>query len=100
MNRLWMNSFRGRGSAATSGDARLGGANAVKIKVRQPLAELKVGGTDGDRRAIGRFSEQLCDELNIERVTWHDSQSLPLLTAEVKANLKSSGPKAAHHCRR
>jgi isoleucyl-tRNA synthetase len=68
--------------------------NSVKIKVRQPLAELKVHGGDAERRALERFAEQLSDELNVKRVTWHDHASGPLLTAEVKANLKTLGPKA------
>src|SRR5262249_52931442 len=39
--------------------------NQVKIKVRQPLAELRVQpGTDADRRAIERFGDQIQDELN------------------------------------
>jgi isoleucyl-tRNA synthetase len=68
--------------------------NSVKIKVRQPLAELRVTGGDAERRAVGRFAEQICEELNIKRVAWHDPAIGPLLTAEVKANLKTLGPKA------
>lgn len=69
--------------------------NSVKIKVRQPLAELRVAGTESDHRAVERFASQLCDELNIKRIVWHEShEQEPLLKAEVKANLKSLGPKA------
>jgi isoleucyl-tRNA synthetase len=35
--------------------------NSVKIKVRQPLAEMKVQpATDGERRAVERFAYQIC----------------------------------------
>src|SRR5262249_45986950 len=44
--------------------------------------------------AVERFAAQLCEELNLKRVTWHDPANGPLLSAEVKANLKSLGPKA------
>src|SRR5262249_55999190 len=44
--------------------------NAVKIKVRQPLAEIRVQpGGESHRRAIERFADQLCDELNIRKAT-------------------------------
>ena len=47
--------------------------NVVKIKVRQPLAELKIQpGTEADRRAVERFAEHMKDELNLKRVTLHD----------------------------
>jgi isoleucyl-tRNA synthetase len=68
--------------------------NSVKIKVRQPLAELRVAGADAERRAVERFPDQLADELNVKQVAWHDNATGPLLTAEVKANLKTLGPKA------
>jgi isoleucyl-tRNA synthetase len=68
--------------------------NSVKIKVRQPLAELQVSGSDADRRAVERFADLLSEELNVKQVTWHEGSKGPLLTAEVKANLKSLGPKA------
>jgi isoleucyl-tRNA synthetase len=65
--------------------------NASKIKVRQPLAELKVyPGTDNHRRAVERFGDQLTEELNLKRVSLSD---VPLLKDEVKANLKTLGPK-------
>jgi isoleucyl-tRNA synthetase len=68
--------------------------NAVKIKVRQPLAEMKVQpGSDSERRAVERFADQLSEELNIKRITLHDASQGPLLTAEVRANLKTLGPR-------
>ena len=68
--------------------------NAVKIKVRQPLAELKVQpASDADRRAVERFADQIIEELNVKKVTLHDPASGPLLEREVKPNLKTLGPK-------
>lgn len=68
--------------------------NSVKIKVRQPLAELKVQpGTDADKRAVERFADQIAEELNIKRVTLYDPVNAPLLTPVVKANMKTLGPK-------
>jgi isoleucyl-tRNA synthetase len=68
--------------------------NSVKIKVRQPLAELKVlPASDGERRAVARFADQIRDELNIKKVTHHEPSAGPLLTAEIKPNPKALGPK-------
>src|SRR5205807_597411 len=68
--------------------------NTVKIKVRQPLAEIRVQpGTEVDRRAVERFADQIAEELNIKRVTLYDPVNVPLLTPVVKANMKTLGPK-------
>jgi isoleucyl-tRNA synthetase len=69
--------------------------NVVKIKVRQPLAELKIQpGSDADRRAVERFPEHIKDELNLKRVTLHDANAGgPLLSFEYKLNPKNAGPK-------
>jgi isoleucyl-tRNA synthetase len=68
--------------------------NSVKIKVRQPLAELKVQpGDERDRRAVERFADQIAEELNVKKVTLHDPSAGPLLRRLVKPNLKSLGPK-------
>jgi isoleucyl-tRNA synthetase len=68
--------------------------NSVKIKVRQPLAELKVQPADErDRRAVERFGDQLCEELNLKKVTLHDPAEGPLLNYLVKPNLKTLGPR-------
>ncbi len=77
----------------------LGGAarNAAKIKVRQPLAELKVqAGTEADRRAIERFADQMQDELNVKRVNIHEPKDRSLLRHLVKANLKTLAPKCGN----
>jgi len=69
--------------------------NTVKIKVRQLLAEMKVQpGSDEDRRAVQRFSDQITDELNIKKVTLHEVGNGALLQTEVKPNPKMLGPKA------
>ena len=68
--------------------------NTVKIKVRQPLAELKVQSTDErDRRAVERFADQIADELNFKKVTWQDARQGSLVRFEVKGNAKTLGPK-------
>src|SRR5262249_3919711 len=61
---------------------RLGSAarNSVKIKVRQPLAEMKVQTDDvSHRRAVERFGDQICEELNIKRVGLHNPADGALL---------------------
>jgi isoleucyl-tRNA synthetase len=68
--------------------------NAVKIKVRQPLAEMRVQpGTDSERRAVERFGSQICEELNLKNVTLHNAANGSLLAMEVRGNPKTLGPK-------
>jgi isoleucyl-tRNA synthetase len=68
--------------------------NSVTIKVRQPLAEMRVQpGNERERRAVERFGDQICEELNIKVVKLHENPNEPLLTPEVKPNLKTLGPK-------
>jgi len=72
----------------------LGGAarNVAKIKVRQPLAELRVQTADAAvRRAVQRFPEQITEELNVKQVTLHDGSAL--LTATVRLNKKTAAAK-------
>ena len=65
-----------------------------KMKVRQPLAELRVQpGNDAETRAARRFADQLADELNVKRVTVHDAAKSPMLSATVKLSMKTAGPK-------
>jgi isoleucyl-tRNA synthetase len=68
--------------------------NTVKLKVRQPLAELRVQPPDGsaERRAVERLGELLCDELNVKKVTLHEAAG-PLLTVGVQVNKKTAAPK-------
>ena len=68
--------------------------NSVKIKVRQPLAEIRIQpATDAERHAVLRFSEQIAEELNVKKVSLHNAAQGPLLRYEIKPNLKSLGPK-------
>jgi isoleucyl-tRNA synthetase len=69
--------------------------NSVKIKVRQPLAELKVQPANvSDRRAVERFADQIKEELNVKKVALHDrAHGEELLIPVIKANLKTLGPK-------
>jgi isoleucyl-tRNA synthetase len=71
--------------------------NSVKppIRVRQPLAELKVqAGSDSEAHAaIERFGDQIREELNVKAVSLHDPEWGPLLSPEVKPNMKTLGPK-------
>jgi isoleucyl-tRNA synthetase len=51
--------------------------NSVKIKVRQPLAEMKIrSDDDSDRQAVERFAHQILDELNVKKVSIVDKNSL------------------------
>jgi len=70
--------------------------NSVKIKMRQPLAELKVQPAGArQRRAVERFKDQMLDELNVKAVTLHDQAAAggPLLSPEISPNMKTIGPK-------
>jgi isoleucyl-tRNA synthetase len=68
--------------------------NSAKIKVRQPLAEMKVQPADDrDRKAVERFADQIAEELNVKKVTLHEPQKGPLLRYEIKPNMKTLGPK-------
>jgi isoleucyl-tRNA synthetase len=72
--------------------------NTVKIKVRQPLAELVIQpANDAERRAIERFVDQIAEELNIKNIRIHDASRGPLLRVEVKPNPKNLGPKLGAH---
>jgi isoleucyl-tRNA synthetase len=68
--------------------------NSMRIKVRQPLAEIKIQpANESERHAVERFAEQIIDELNLKKVTLHDGAQGPLLWYDVSPNLKTLGPK-------
>jgi isoleucyl-tRNA synthetase len=68
--------------------------NSVKLKVRQPLAQMHVlPGDEKARQAVLRFSDQIGDELNIKKVVLHDPTMGPLLQTVVRPNMKTLGPK-------
>ena len=72
----------------------LGGAarNVAKIKVRQPLAELRIQSEhESVRRAVVRFAEQIREELNVKLVTLADGAGL--LKATAKLNKKTAAAK-------
>jgi isoleucyl-tRNA synthetase len=72
----------------------LAARNSVRIKVRQPLAEMKiVPASEAERRAIARFAGQISEELNVKNVSLHDPGQGPLLLYQVKPNLKALGPR-------
>jgi isoleucyl-tRNA synthetase len=63
--------------------------NQVKLKVRQPLAEMKVQpANELERRAVERFAGQLTEELNIKKVSLHDASRGTLMKLEAKLNPK------------
>ena len=68
--------------------------NSVRIKVRQPLAEIIIQpANDSERHAVQRFAEQISEELNLKKVSLHDRAQGPLLRYEISPNLKTLGPK-------
>jgi isoleucyl-tRNA synthetase len=68
--------------------------NVKKIKVRQPLAELRIQpGHEAARRAVERFGDQIQEELNVKAVHLHDPAGGPLLAQETKPNMKTLGGK-------
>jgi isoleucyl-tRNA synthetase len=74
--------------------------NSVRIKVRQPLAEIIIQpANDSERHAVQRFAEQISEELNLKKVTLYDPADGPLLSYEVSPNLKTLGPKFGERVR-
>jgi isoleucyl-tRNA synthetase len=74
--------------------------NSVRIKVRQPLAEIIIQpANDSERHAVPRFPEQISEELNLKRVSLRDPAEGPLLSYEVSPNLKTLGPKFGERLR-
>nr|AEH26477.1 isoleucyl-tRNA synthetase [uncultured Acidobacteria bacterium A2] len=72
--------------------------NAVKLKVRQPLAEIVVqpAADSRARRAAERFTDVLLDELNIKKLSWHDPAKGELLRYDIKPNLKTLGQRVGN----
>jgi isoleucyl-tRNA synthetase len=66
--------------------------NSVKIRVRQPLAEMKVRpGDESAVRAVGRFADLIRDELNVKTVTLHEPSAGSLFATRVKPNRAAMG---------
>jgi len=71
----------------------LAARNQVKIKVRQPLAEMKVQAQDERvQRVLERFREPILDELNIKTLQWVPPQQA-LVSYRVQPDAKQLGPK-------
>jgi len=71
----------------------LAARNQVKIKVRQPLAEMRVQGQhDRLRRALTRFREAILEELNVKALTWVPPEQ-PLVRYRIQPDAKQLGPK-------
>jgi isoleucyl-tRNA synthetase len=78
----------------------LGGAarNVAKVKVRQPLAEVRIQTeSDAVRRAANRFQAQIREELNVKKVSppqvGDGGLVEDLVKASVRLNKKSAGAK-------
>jgi isoleucyl-tRNA synthetase len=78
----------------------LGGAirDRVKVKTRQPVAEMKIQpATDRERRAVERFADLIADQTNVKQLSLHDPVVGPLLTATAKLNMKTAGARVGAH---
>ena len=63
------------------------------MRVRQPLAELRIASSDAEQAAaVKNLSELIADELNVKTVTFQDSLG-DLVRYKYKPNLKTLGPK-------
>jgi isoleucyl-tRNA synthetase len=66
--------------------------NLAKIKVRQPIAEIRIyPGTNSGDRAIERFADQIREELNVKIVTLRRANEEALFPLNVGANMKTLG---------
>ncbi|NOT01803.1 MAG: isoleucine--tRNA ligase [Phycisphaerales bacterium] len=64
-----------------------------KLKVRQPLAEMRVQcASDAERAAVEQFDDHLLEELNVKRVTI-ESDVAHECRASARANMKFVGPR-------
>jgi isoleucyl-tRNA synthetase len=72
----------------------LAARNSKKIKVRQPLAEMRVDpANESARRAVERFADQITEELNLKRVALRTQDQAPLVQERVRLNKQNAGPK-------
>jgi isoleucyl-tRNA synthetase len=64
-----------------------------KLKVRQPLSEaIVVVASDEDRATVERFSDAICDELNVERLSFTDEPQ-KYVEFSLLPNFRVLGPK-------
>jgi isoleucyl-tRNA synthetase len=67
--------------------------NKAKIKVRQPLGEMRVAGEARTRQVVERFRDLIAEELNIKRITLHDEGQGHLLRPVLEPKRELLGPK-------
>jgi isoleucyl-tRNA synthetase len=67
--------------------------NQAKIKVRQPLAEMRVDGDAKTRKVVERFRDIIGEELNIKKITLHDEKHGRLLRPIIKPKRENLGPR-------
>jgi len=71
----------------------LAARNAKKIRVRQPLARMVLGGmNEEERQSLARLLHVVLDELNVKSVEWGESLG-DFADLRAKANFKTLGPK-------
>ncbi len=69
------------------------GRTIAKLKVRQPLAELRVQCADDvERQAVEQFTDHILEELNVKKVTV-DQELSSRCRVSVRSNMKLVGPK-------
>jgi isoleucyl-tRNA synthetase len=71
----------------------LAARNEKKIRVRQPLSRIVVGGLDNqERQSLASLLSTVLDELNVKSLEWGDMLS-DFADTKAKANFKTLGPK-------
>ncbi|MCX7701995.1 MAG: isoleucine--tRNA ligase [Gemmataceae bacterium] len=71
--------------------------NEAKLKVRQPLAEIRLGPEKLVRPVVERFGQQLLEELNIRQFHVPSEAEGPLRRARLVLIKKSAAPKLGPH---
>lgn len=73
--------------------------NEAKIKVRQPLATIRVGPASAVGRVVERFGGQVLDELNIRTIEVQEQAAGPLRRPRLTLVKKNAAPKLGPHLR-
>ncbi len=71
----------------------LASRNKAKIKVRQPLAEVRICGDGDDERVVERFRSELAEELNVKNIRFHALSDGPLLAHKIVPRIQALAPK-------
>jgi isoleucyl-tRNA synthetase len=70
---------------------------ASKLKVRQPLAEVRVVPANGtEREAVERFADHILEELNVKQITVVERAD-DIMQVTIQPNMKTLGPKLGRH---